>query len=498
MFNPHSALIKALLYLELWRWEHLEPRAARTAKSILCNSHLNHATKQLYFTCAYNYHMLWTARHWWLAKTTSAWIRSWSLCVRPCNCVSTEATRTLHLNTLELEVQYDCVAEQKCHNQMLQIMRWGFTNISSPWRSWQNLLQLLCKYIDIYMDLIDCTAVAYELSSLPHIELGTLSGVGDAQTKSSNGWHKMRLWIRNAADWTPDNSDAFTVKGIAEKEFGPRGSVRIHVEFTGHDSTWYYTVGYDSDQLLCLLLAQALIRACRRLVRQFLMKRGPQRWVNLCQSMPVQRRVQLCRYKRAYQHISYLHQYKTRQTMLIHFTFWILYSIGFNWWKWLRNCVRHDPGIRVVYEGCGISSCAVVLFFHVFALGFKASQWKVSKWPDVHSQMSRNHTVAWYAGGMKLCLAFPPGTINWWKPWIADTPAWRLVGMMQSWRATFYIFLRLVYALFAKCIEYVENMLRNHEQSRSASSQVKPRTFVDTLWIRWEEMLGAQCTGTLH
>ena len=70
--------------------------------------------------------------------------------------------------------------------------------------------------------------------------------------------------------------------------------------------------------------------------------------------------------------------------------------------------------------------------------------------------------------------------------------------MMQSWRATFYIFLRLVYALFAKCIEYVENMLRNHEQSRSASSQVKPRTFVDTLWIRWEEMLGAQCTGTLH
>ena len=94
MFNPHSALIKALLYLELWRWEHLEPRAARTAKSILCNSHLNHATKQLYFTCAYNYYMLWTARHWWLAKTTSAWIRSWSLCVRPCNCVSTEATRT--------------------------------------------------------------------------------------------------------------------------------------------------------------------------------------------------------------------------------------------------------------------------------------------------------------------------------------------------------------------------------------------------------------------
>lgn len=160
--------------------------------------------------------------------------------------------------------------------------------------------------------------------------------------------------------------------------------------------------------------------------------------------------------------------------MLIHFTFWILYSIGFNWWKWLRNCVRHDPEIRVVYKGCGISSCAVVLFFHVFALGFKASQWKVSKWPDVHSQMSRNHTVAWYAGGMKLCLAFPPGTINWWKPWIADTPAWRLVGMMQSWRQTFYIFLRLVSALFAKCIEYVENMLRNHEQSTSASSQVKP------------------------
>ncbi len=90
-------------------------------------------------------------------------------------------------------------------------------------------------------------------------------------------------------------SDAFTVKGIAEKAFEPTGTVRIHIEFTRHDTTRYNTVGYD--QLLCLLLAEALIRASRRLVRQFLMKRGPQEMVNLCQSMPVQRRLQLCRYE---------------------------------------------------------------------------------------------------------------------------------------------------------------------------------------------------------
>lgn len=278
--------------------------------------------------------MLWTARHWWLTKTTSGWIRSWSLCVRPCNCVSTEATRTLHLNTLALEVQYDCVAEQKCHNQMLQIMRWGFTNISSPRRSWQNLLQLLCKYIDIYTDLIWFNWL-YCLS------------VWIVITASHRAWHAVRSWrcpdqIEQwvAQDATLDQeccgldtgySDAFTVKGIAEKEFGPRGTVRIHVEFTRHDSTWYYTVGYDSDQLLCLLLAQALIRACRRLVRQFLMKRGPQRWVNLCQSMPVQRRVQLCRYKRAYQHI-YINIRQSKPCWYIsHFEYCIqLDSIGGN------------------------------------------------------------------------------------------------------------------------------------------------------------------------
>ena len=47
-------------------------------------------------------------------------------------------------------------------------------------------------------------------------------------------------------------------------------------------------------------------------------------------------------------------------------------------------------------------------------------------------------------------------------------------GNDANMRQTFYIFLRLVYAFFANCIEYVENMLRNHEQSTSASSRVKP------------------------
>ena len=100
------------------------------------------------------------------------------------------------------------------------------------------------------------------------------AGRGEAHSKSNSGFHKMPRWTRPGLSWIRLRTTLWHLGGHQRTAHAAEVCRKLYTGRAIAHGHWYPLIQPVASMASCAM--QALIRACRRLVRQFLMKQCPE------------------------------------------------------------------------------------------------------------------------------------------------------------------------------------------------------------------------------